>query len=388
MSKADPSHQDSSFDRAALDADASGALAALSGAGPRAEALVDAWVKAGNAAAVAAAADGAEGKARKAARRGLNVLKSRGVAIPAATRVASIGGDKGPETVEGWLLPPDTNGVTLLAVTSRTPASRYRVVFAFLAPDGGVIRATTGEMSQSDLKDAFQRASRGTYRAVKVPVEYARFRIADARKKQKDRGLPETFGFAGSEALLEGAPGAAEHPLDAEGLELGDDDAKELAERSSGLHGLPEFATWLPERAAVDELLSKVGETLTPGEPPDQSKFEQALREEVLSATDRYFTPERRARLVELMKDSALGILARDGEERALEVVATMKAIERRGLITDPPRDVPFLRGFFDKAIAVLLAQGNGQLRVPLPRPAAGAAPASPAPSAEPAEQP
>jgi len=49
-------------------------------------------------------------------------------------------------------------------------------------------------------------------------------------------------------------------------------------------------------------------------------------------------------------------------------VVGAMKGIEKAGLITDPPHKVPFLLGFFEKAIAVLLAQGNGQLRVPIPR--------------------
>lgn len=357
----------SPFDDSELGVGADAALAALERAGERAEALVEAWVKANNAAAVAAAADGAQGKARKAARRGLNVLKSRGVKAPAASRVVSLR-EKGPETVEAWLLPPDTNGVALVAIAARTPTSRYRVAFAFLAPEIGVLRATSGEMTQTELKDSFQRASRGAYRAVKIPVEYARFRIAEARRRQKERGLAETLGFASGESLLAGAPAQAEHPFDAEGLELADEDAKELAAKSGDLHALPEFGSWLPERAAVDELLLKVGQSLTPGEPPDQAQFEAALRAEVLAAVDRYFTPERRADLVLRMKDSALGVLARDGEARALEVVAAMKAIEKTGLITDPPRDVPFLRAFFDKAIAVLLAQGNGQLRVPIPR--------------------
>ncbi len=357
----------SPFDDSELGVGADAALAALERAGERAEALVEAWVKANNAAAVAAAADGAQGKARKAARRGLNVLKSRGVKAPAASRVVSLR-EKGPETVEAWLLPPDTNGVALVAIAARTPTSRYRVAFAFLAPEIGVLRATSGEMTQTELKDSFQRASRGAYRAVKIPVEYARFRIAEARRRQKERGLAETLGFASGESLLAGAPAQAEHPFDAEGLELADEDAKELAAKSGDLHALPEFGSWLPERAAVDELLFKVGQSLTPGEPPDQSQFEAALRAEVLAAVDRYFTPERRADLVLRMKDSALGVLARDGEARALEVVAAMKAIEKTGLITDPPRDLPFLRAFFDKAIAVLLAQGNGQLRVPIPR--------------------
>jgi hypothetical protein len=373
MTKAEPVTATSTFDDALLAVGADGALAALERAGDRAEALVEAWVKASNAAAVAAAAERAAGKARKAARRGMNVLKSRGVKPPSAARVANLL-EKGPETLEAWLLPPDTNGVALVAITSRTPASRYRVAFAFLAPEIGVLRATSGEMTQTDLKDSFQRASRGAYRPVKIPVDYARFRIAEARRRQKERGLAETLGFASAEALLVGAPASAEHPFDAEGLELGEEDAKELAARSGDLHALPEFGSWLPDRAAVDEVLFKVGQSLTPGEAPEQAEFEAALKSELLAAVDRYFSPERRADLVLRMKDAALGVLARDGEERALEVVAAIKAIEKTGLITDPPRDVPFLRAFFDKALAVLLAQGNGQLRVPIPR-----APAKPA---------
>jgi hypothetical protein len=367
MAKAEQISPSTSFEPDLIAVGADGALAALERAGERAEALVEAWVKTNNAAAVAAAADHAVGKARKAARRGINVLKSRGVKAPAEARVASLG-EKGPETQEAWLLSPDTNGVSLVAITARTPTSRYRVAFAFLSADIGVVRATSGDMTQSDLKDSFQRASRGAFRPVKIPVDYARFRIAEARRRQKARGIAETLGFASAESLLAGAPVEAEHPFDAEGLELGDEDARELAAKSGDLHGIPEFGSWLPERAAVDELLLKVGQTLTPGETPDQVAFEAALRSELLAAVDRYFTPERRADLIQRMKDAALGVLARDGEERALEVVAAMKAIEKTGLITDPPRDVPFLRAFFDKAIAVLLAQGNGQLRVPIPR--------------------
>jgi hypothetical protein len=159
-----------------------------------------------------------------------------------------------------------------------------------------------------------------------------------------------------------------EHPFDSEGLVLGDDDVKEQAAKSSDLHTVPEFNGWLPPKFALDEMLSKIGEQLTPGEKPDPERFDQLLRAEILAATDRHFTPERRAELVTMMKDSALSVLAREGEVRALDVVAAMQAVERCGLITDPPHEVPFLRAFFEKAVGVLLAQGNGQLRVPVPR--------------------
>lgn len=374
MAKATPKANDASFDDTLLGAGADTALAALERAGDRAEALVEAWIKANNAAAVNAAADGADGKARKAARRGLNVLKARGVKLPETARVASVSGDKATETVEAWLLAPDGNGATLVTIASRSPTSRYKAIFVLVAT-GGVVRVTSGELSQSELKDTFTRAVRGAYRPVTIPLEYARARIDAARRAMKAQGIAEPLGFAGAEALLGTPPaGPLEHPLDAEGLELGDEDAKDLTAKSASLHALPEFASWLPPKPMVDELLALVGASLTPGEKPDQAQFDAALKEQLLAATDRFFTPERRAELVNVMKDSALSVLARDGEEKALAVVGAMRGIEKAGLITDPPREVPFLLGFFEKAIAVLLAQGNGQLRVPIPQKAPAAA--------------
>jgi hypothetical protein len=344
------------------------ALAAASKAGERAEALVEAWVKAGNAGAVNEIAERGSGKARKAARRGLNVLKARGVSIPDRARVVSLAGPKEQAIEEAWLVAPDTQGTCVVAVASRTLSSRSRVLFAFLNPTIGVYRVSNAEVSQSQLKESLaQSAPGGAYKPVSVPVAWIRQRIADARRFQKEKNVPEPLGLANAEPLLAPVPGERiPHPFDTTKRELGADAAKELVEKSAGLHNLPEFGGWLPTREAVDELLAKLGETLTPGQEADPKVIQERLTEEVGAATDRYFTPERRADLVSLMKDSALSIVAREGENRALDVVATLRAIENRGLITDPPREVPFLRAFFDKAIAVLAAQGGGQLRIPV----------------------
>jgi hypothetical protein len=356
------------FDASLLSAAPEGALAATSKAGERAEALVEAWVKAGNAGAVNEVAERGSGKARKAARRGLNVLKARGVAIPERTRVVSVGGGKEQVIEEAWLIAPDTQGTSVVTIASRTPTSRSRVVFAFLNPAVGVVRVNNGEISQSQLKDSLaQTAPGGSYKPVGVPVAWARQRIAEARRLQKERQTAEPLGMASAEALLEPVPKAAlPHPLDGEKLDVADADVKELIGKSGNLHNVPEFGAWLPTRNAVDEMLQKIGETLKPDQEADPKELQERLGEEVGAATDRYFTPERRADLVGFMKDSALSVLAREGKQRAREVVATMRAIERCGLITDPPRDVPFLRAYFDKAIAVLASQNNGQLRIPV----------------------
>ncbi|HYQ44624.1 MAG TPA: hypothetical protein VER11_21720 [Polyangiaceae bacterium] len=353
-----------------LSASAENALAALGRAGENAVALVEAWVKAGNAAAVNEASERANGPARKAARRGLNVLKSRGIAIPTTNHVTSVTGEKSPEIAEALMLAPDSGGSVCLVITSRSPTSRTHSVFVYLHDDFGIHRVNVGDLSQSQLKDALARALPGAdYRPVKVPVGWARARIAAARQKHAARGVPEPLGFATAQSLLEPVPSEAEeHPFDAEGLELGDEDAQDLAKNSHALHFLPEFRGWFPPKEAIDEMLGKLGERMTPGSEPDPEQLKKNLEEEVTSATDRFFTPERREGLARAMKDSALSVLAREGEVRTLEVVATMKNIRDAGLITNPPHEVGFLRGFFDKAISALAFQDGGRIRIPLPR--------------------
>jgi hypothetical protein len=355
-----------------LSASANDALAALTRAGEQSVSLVEAWVKAGNAAAVVVASERATGAARKAARRGLNVLKARGTSVPSERHVTSVNGEKAAEIEEALLLAPDSSGSVCLVISSRSPTSKAHTVFVSLHDDFGIHRVNVGDLSQSQLKDALARALPGAeYRPVKVPVPWARARIAAARKTHAGRGVPEPLGFASAASLLEPIPSEPEeHPFDGEGLELGDEDAQDLAKNSHGLHLLPEFRGWFPPKGAVDELLFKVGETLTPGAEPAPEELQKKLEEQVIAATDRYFTPERRESLARQMKDSALSVLSREGEVRTLEVVATMKNIREAGLITNPPHEIGFLRAFFDKAISALAYQDGGRLRIPMAPPA------------------
>jgi hypothetical protein len=373
------SKSSASLAAADLSTSADNALAALGHAGENAAALVEAWVKAGNAAAVNVASEGATGAARKAARRGLNVLKARGIAIPTTNHVTSVSGEKAPEVAEALMLAPDSGGSVCLVITSRSPTSRTHSVFVYLHDDFGIHRVNTGDLSQSQLKDALARALPGAeYRPVKVPVSWARARIAAARKTHAARGVPEPLGFSSAQTLLEPAPTELEeHPFDGEGLELGDEDAQDLAKNSHGLHLLPEFRGWFPPKPVIDEMLLKLGERLTPGSEPDPEDLKTKLEEEIVSATDRYFTPERRESLARAMKDSALSVLSREGEVRTLEVVATMKNIRAAGLITNPPHEVGFLRGFFDKAISAMAYQDGGRLRIPVPNAVAPASDAN-----------
>jgi hypothetical protein len=362
------------FDAKLLSANAAEALASLAEAGAKAPSLVEAWVKAGNAAAVAEAAERAEGAARKAARRGVNVLKSRGVVVPEATRTSAVSGEKPAEQTDAFMLAPDSMGNVLLAIATRSLTTRGKVAFVYLNDEQGVHRVDVGELSQSQLKDALAKALPGArYKAVSVPVEWARRRIADARARHAQTKIPEPLGFSRAEGLLTPVPSEpVAHPFDAEGFELSLEDAAEMVKTSAELHNLPELQGWFPEKSAVDELFVHVGKGLSDaGHDPTKEPAPEALREtltaEIAAATDRYFTPERRARLVALLKDAAISALPREGEARALQLAALAKVTAEAGLITNPPREVPFLRGYFEKAVSLLAMQNQGRLRIPVP---------------------
>jgi hypothetical protein len=353
-----------------LEASSEQAQAALGRVGARAAELVERWVQAANAAAVAVAAEHADGAARKAARRGLNVLKSRGVAIPEPHRVIRLSGAPAAANDTAWMLPPDTNGSLLLVIASHAPPRRPRAAFVYINDAFGVHRIDTGELGMSQLKETMASVAPGRlFKPVNVPVDWVRWRIASARRRHAERGEAEPLGLSSARELLEPVPAETpSHPFDDEGLVLSDEDAKALAAESMRLHRLPEFRSWLPPRQAVEALLAAVGEQFYVDEPLDQDVLHRVLEEQLQAATDRLFSPQARERLVALMKDSALSVLSRDGEQTALEVVAATKAIGEAGLITNPPHAIGFLRGFFDKALAVLHQQEGGRLRIPMRR--------------------
>jgi hypothetical protein len=320
-------------------------------------------------AAVAVVAERGAGAARKAARRGLNVLKSRGVKLESAPRVGTVAlSERDRESVtEAWFVPPDSMGSVLFVIASRSPTSRAESGFFYLHDSVGLHSASVGSLSGSGLKESLKRAAEAGPQPVRVSLEYARHRIALARQQLKSRGAPEPLGMVNAASLVEPVPTEpVPHPLDGEGLELADEDAADLAKNSAELHALREFRGWLPERTAIDEMLREIGQQLPQGAKPEAEAVQKMIQDGVNAATDRYFGPERRALLVRRLKDSALSVLATEGEARALELVATIKIIEKAGLITDPPRDVGFLRAFFEKAIATLAHQGGGRLQVPV----------------------
>lgn len=354
------------FDAAAIEASEQTALAALQQADDRAQGLIDAWVAQQNVAALQAVAL-SDSKFRKPAKRALAVLKSRGVKLPEPKPVAAPAPE--PQLVhEAWFLVPDPSGVSVITIGSHTSGERWSVVDVQVHEVAGVIDVSPGEATGSSIRNAFQttRSRRGIM-PTPVPVEWARWRIAQARKRNAKSGLVIPLGMTSAAPLLDPVP--EQEPLSPlAGLEVTDRDLDRA--RSSGtLHNEPEFRGWLPDPRMMQELLGKVGERLGP-DPNQQpaEKVNELFEQEISAATDRFFNPEVRGVIAERMKDCAISVLARVGKERALDVLATAEASKRAGLITAPPSEIPFLKSFFQKGLAVMASNSGGRISIPIPQ--------------------
>jgi hypothetical protein len=365
-----PDAKGAGFDATLVEVAADEAVAALQKAGDAATALVDAWAAANNAAAIAEVAecDAVQGAARKAARRAINVLRSRGVAVPTRARAKV---EERPEMeAEAQLTTPDALGTFILSFTRREPSGRYHMAEVVVREPYGVLQAWGGWLSLSQIKEGRTRQLEG-YGIAPVPVSvaWARHRIASARKLNATSGQVVPLGLERCLDLLDPVPDAEPaHPISDLEAELTSERAASAAAASGRLHEEPEFRAWIADRGALEELLYKLGERIGPQATMDRAAFDAALTEEVAAATDRYFSPEARALLASRMRDAAVSVRVRNGDAAATDVLAVARAVTEAGLITSPPRDIPFLRRFFEIGLRAVAAQTGGDLRVPVPQ--------------------
>jgi hypothetical protein len=338
-----------------LHADAARARALVDEAGERGADLVGAWIACRNAAAVAEVAsdDGAPTAARKAARRGINVLKSRGVAIPERRRE----GVAAPTaaTYEAWFRPPDGAGTSAFTLGARGAGGRYRLVDVIVKDGIGLVSVAGMEMSRTQLRDTFDGIERRFGHApVEVPVAWAQARIAAARRENAAQGTPVPLGLEQHRDLLGGAPASAPlHPADEAGLALPAGDV--AIARSGTLHAEPELRGWLPEPAAMQQLLRDVEEQKESLKGADRATTEAKVLTIIERATDAYFTTEVRAKTALRMKDAAISLMGRGEMARAADLIMTARVTE--GADGPPSHAIPFLRGFFEKAFGLAAAR-------------------------------
>jgi hypothetical protein len=346
------------LDPAWIAADAEGAVAALTAAGDAADALVDAWLAGKNHAAIAvtAASEALQGAGRKAARRAAGVLKSRGIALPQIAPKAAALATVEEEIVEATYSAADGRGAYSITITKRRGGDRAHIAEIVAREGVGVTSAQSGWMSRSQIREAHQRIADATGLApAKIPVAWARAQIAAALADNAKSGQLVPLSIERCKELIEPAPTTTPaHPTADLEAALADTNAA----LSIDLHAEPELRGWAADNAALDQLVRDVTAKLGPAEANDPKRVDEVLQAEVRVATDAYFNEARRASLAARLRNAAISARGRS-EAAAKTLLGAARAVER----ASQPSEQEFLRGFFQKGIAMRAAQSNAQAR-------------------------
>jgi anthranilate phosphoribosyltransferase len=198
-----------------------------------------------------------------------------------------------------------------------------------------------------------------------VPLEYARKRIAEARARTVASKQVLPMGLDAAKELLGDLtnPAEAKHPLDGEDLVVPSEEnaVKARIEKSMHLHEEPEFASWVPDDPSGIALLESINQRvqklgLQPGTPPTeelQKTIDTTVNEAIDEACNAYFDDDRKKLYIARLKDAAWSLYQAGIVDRAVDALLVAQAIERAGVISDRPSEIPFARGMFVKLIAI-----------------------------------
>jgi hypothetical protein len=302
--------------------------------------------------AEAAAPEGLGKAGRKALRRALHRLRSRGVAVaPAAPepRVASL--PRLADELGGALVSaPDPGGAQLVVLVEPSPAGGARVFQAAVDLERGILEFHVLSASRSQARRLVRDLESNTrLGAVAVEREAASALLARAAEAHPpDRALPHAFAEWRAHVARPSDPAAlpgalARAALDAP-LEIGL--VREVAERvAAGALG-----PWPPALELLRELAERVQKTaaspLLVNEAQRRAQVEQVVGD-ALEA--RYAAPA--AEHTALRLEEAAHVAWRRGHlDEARALLAGARAFRER-----PPRDNPLARALLERALGPML---------------------------------
>ena len=285
-----------------------GPRAAADQAGERGADLVDEWVARKNVAAVLEIAmdDGAPTLVRKAARRGINVLKSRGVPIPEPPRQRA-------------MLPAPHREVTS-SKRGRPPARRRGDPSAFTLGS----RSPQGPLQAGRRHPERRRGARVDCSDADEPIAAARH-VRRHRQALRPSSRFRAHGLARCASLRRASTRRAARPFPSDSnrtticsarppprpglIHRPFESARRGAGRGARLFGqapLGTRAARLASRAACDpNILNDVGREIRAEGAAEPGLAQRKVREVIEKATDSFFSRAERLGLVERMKDAA-----------------------------------------------------------------------------------
>ncbi len=319
------------------------------------------------------------GAVEKALRRGLFLLKTRGIAVPEAPR----GGDEGPqfrpvreaEPDQAWASALDGAGDRLVWLAGGRRGGLY-LFQAVVNDERGLVHFRASETSRRTLREYVREAEEAeSFPLVPVEPEFALALMEHAAKRQlapevagaeASRLAPLPPAYKAARPILlgeDGAAGKSQGPppapiLARRGADGGMDTAELEARlaRSAELHRLSEFAGWLlPEetiRPLVEELDDAARSALIVGDEQRRERFEQIFD----AFADRVFDPALRDRYRFRLEAQADYLDRLGREEDAKSALAAARGLSPLG-----PRASrhPFVIALIQKHVALIAAEAR-----------------------------
>jgi len=333
-----------------------GEVDAALGALPEREqvAIVEEWIRGSDAARVAAIAAGerAHKSARKAAKKGVHVLKARGVTIEEPVRSAgpaapAVGPAASSES-RGYLTKVDPAGVQILLHVHAARGGGLQGAQAIVQRGVGIVDGGAVQLSRKELRTHMDRLIEDGVRLFTVSADHVRARIGAVVERARDAAKPVPESLLAVEIHLPPAQPVNVHPIE---------DKLPRAERRTGrvaeveLEALEHdvlLASWGPEEDEIHALIERMkaaggGGVLVLS---DAQKAEAA--EEALGKTVDEGFGDRAAWAADL-RDTAY-CFASEGDVALAELLA--RSADELDDLQRPTRDVAFARWLFRHHVA------------------------------------
>lgn len=319
------------------------------------------------------------GAVEKALRRGLFLLKTRGIAVPEAPRTDEEGPRFRPvreiEADQAYVSALDGAGDRLVWLAGARRGGLY-LFQAVVNDERGLVHFRAAETSRRTLREVVKAAEESqTFPIVPVEPEYALALIESAAHRQlapeaagvaAARVAPLPASYRGARPLLLEGREAPEHPelwppapiLRRRGADGGMETAEQEARLalSAELHRLDEFAGWLlPDaviRPLVEELDDAAQSLLIVGEESRRERFQQIFD----AFADRVFDPAMRDRYRARLEAQADYLDRIRREEDAKSALAAARGLSPLG---PKASRHPFVIALIQKHVALIAAEAR-----------------------------
>jgi hypothetical protein len=315
---------------------------------PLAGALLRAALVAGRADLLAEVVAAAGDRAiAKEAKRGLHVLKTRGVTVPEPPRAPPPPPPPAPEEVfPCYASSIDGQGERAVWIARNVPGRGVEVGQAVISDEGGLMELQVGLLGRKEYRN-FGRdiGTRGQSMGVaEVPPPLARALVVEARRRNDESGRPVPDGADAwvarlGPAALVGDPAAAFEPLPP-------DEERSALEASGALHELPMLKSWLADEPVLRALATRLDGIARSPELADDQARAAAREAALLEALEAWLDAPRRSRIGRRLLAVAVHLRGMGEEAHARAAAAASRALSAG----TAARDVPVVRRMMEKA--------------------------------------